>query len=166
MRHATPCRPITARPGRTEPARATKAVKPRRRMARLLRHASDGRTLTLCERKAINDRRRVHTPRLWVQPDVLLGGGTPASAKCRPWSGRAVRRSSCAILLSVGQAGQAGNNAPASPPAAFRAARGNHGWRAVESYKEAVIPPTKRHHTASLTPEDRRAPNRSMPNEK
>ena len=34
---------------------------------------------------------------------------------------------------------------------------GNHGWRAVESYKEAVIPPTKRHHTAS-SGEDRRAP--------
>jgi hypothetical protein len=33
-------------------------------------------------------------------PDFLLGGRTSASAECRHWSGRAVRWSSCAILLS------------------------------------------------------------------
>src|SRR5207342_2946142 len=32
-------------------------------------------------------------------PDFLLGGRTSASAECRHWSGRAVRWSSCAILL-------------------------------------------------------------------
>ena len=32
-------------------------------------------------------------------PDFLLGGRTSAFAKCRHWSGRAVRWSSCAILL-------------------------------------------------------------------
>ena len=34
-------------------------------------------------------------------PDFLLGGRTSASAECRHWSGRAVRWSSGAILLSV-----------------------------------------------------------------
>ena len=34
-------------------------------------------------------------------PDFLLGGRTSASAECRHWSGRAVRWSSCAILLSL-----------------------------------------------------------------
>ena len=33
-------------------------------------------------------------------PDFLLGGRTSASAECRHWSERAVRWSSCAILLS------------------------------------------------------------------
>jgi hypothetical protein len=33
-------------------------------------------------------------------PDFLLGGRASASAECRRWSGRAVRWSSCAILLS------------------------------------------------------------------
>ena len=33
-------------------------------------------------------------------PDFLLGGRTSASAECRHWSGRAGRRSSCAILLA------------------------------------------------------------------
>jgi hypothetical protein len=36
-----------------------------------------------------------------VNPDFLLGGRTSASAECRHWFGRAVRWSSCAILLSV-----------------------------------------------------------------
>ena len=34
-----------------------------------------------------------------ANPDFLLGGRTSASAECRHWSGRAVRWSSCAILL-------------------------------------------------------------------
>ena len=34
-------------------------------------------------------------------PDFLLGGRTSASAECGHWSGRAVRWSSYAILLSV-----------------------------------------------------------------
>ena len=34
-----------------------------------------------------------------TNPDFLLGGRTSASAECRHWSGRAVRWSSCAILL-------------------------------------------------------------------
>jgi hypothetical protein len=34
--------------------------------------------------------------------DFLLGSRTSASAECRHWSGRAVRWSSCAILLSAG----------------------------------------------------------------
>ena len=33
-------------------------------------------------------------------PDFLLGGRTSASAECRHWSARAVRWSSCAILLA------------------------------------------------------------------
>ena len=37
-------------------------------------------------------------------PDFLLGGRTSASAECRHWSGRAVRWSSCAILLSGSRA--------------------------------------------------------------
>jgi len=37
-------------------------------------------------------------------PDFLLGGRTSASAECRHWSGRAVRWSSCAILLSCAYA--------------------------------------------------------------
>ena len=36
---------------------------------------------------------------LGPNPDFLLGGRTSASAECRHWSGRAVRWSSCAILL-------------------------------------------------------------------
>ena len=35
-------------------------------------------------------------------PDFLLGGRTSASAECRHWSARAVRWSSCAILLRLG----------------------------------------------------------------
>ena len=38
---------------------------------------------------------------LGPNPDFLLGGRTSASAECRHWSGRAVRWSSCAILLSL-----------------------------------------------------------------
>jgi hypothetical protein len=38
-------------------------------------------------------------------PDFLFGGRTSASAECRHWSGRAVRWSSSAILLS-GEVGQ------------------------------------------------------------
>jgi hypothetical protein len=34
-------------------------------------------------------------------PDFLLGGRTSASAECSHWSGRAVRWSSCAILLRI-----------------------------------------------------------------
>jgi hypothetical protein len=34
-------------------------------------------------------------------PDVVLGDRTSASAECRHWSGRAVRWSSCAILLML-----------------------------------------------------------------
>src|SRR5258705_7232027 len=42
-------------------------------------------------------------------PDFLLGGRTSASAESRHWSGRAVRLSSCAILLRPGPAaGEAG----------------------------------------------------------
>ena len=37
---------------------------------------------------------------LGSNPDFLLGGRRSASAECRHWSGRAVRWSSCAILLS------------------------------------------------------------------
>ena len=37
-------------------------------------------------------------------PDFLLGGRTSASAESRHWSGRAVRWSSCAILLSCAYA--------------------------------------------------------------
>ena len=37
-------------------------------------------------------------------PDFLLGGRMSASAECRHWSGRAVRWSSCAILLRPGPA--------------------------------------------------------------
>ena len=37
---------------------------------------------------------------LGSNPDFLLGGRTSASAECRHWSARAVRWSSCAILLS------------------------------------------------------------------
>ena len=36
--------------------------------------------------------------------NFLLGGRTSASAECRHWSGRAVRWSSCAILLSCAYA--------------------------------------------------------------
>ena len=36
-------------------------------------------------------------------PDFLLGGRTSASAKCRHWSGRAVRWSSGAIVQAVDQ---------------------------------------------------------------
>src|SRR6476646_11533214 len=36
---------------------------------------------------------------LGSNPDFLLAGRTSASAECRHWSGRAVRWSSCAILL-------------------------------------------------------------------
>ena len=34
-------------------------------------------------------------------PDFLLGERTSASVECRHWSGRAVRWSSCAILLRM-----------------------------------------------------------------
>ena len=44
-------------------------------------------------------------PRNGSNPDFLLGGRTSASAECRHWSGRAVRWSSCAILLSRDQGG-------------------------------------------------------------
>ena len=61
-------------------------------------------------------------------PDFLLGGRTSASAECRHWSGRAVRWSSCAILLR--------------PPAPWRcpkpatmAARTNV-WREITSLRD------------------------------
>src|SRR5207342_3372075 len=39
------------------------------------------------------------TPLVGMSAWVKLGGRTSASAECRHWSGRAVRWSSCAILL-------------------------------------------------------------------
>ena len=42
---------------------------------------------------------RTAGPYMGSNPDFLLGGLTSASAECRHWSGRAVRWSSCAILL-------------------------------------------------------------------
>ena len=42
-------------------------------------------------------------PRWVSNPDFLLGGRTSASAECRHWSGRAVRWSSGAILLSFAE---------------------------------------------------------------
>ena len=48
---------------------------------------------------AVRDLARLMSPR-GPNPDFLLGSRTSASAECRHWSGRAVRWSSCAILLS------------------------------------------------------------------
>ena len=62
------------------------------------------------------------TSGLGPNPDFLLGGPTSASAECRHWSGRAVRWSCCAILLS--------GSAPSRP---MRALRVSGGWVRLKS---------------------------------
>ena len=57
----------------------------------------DARPLTASSTKISCNARPDHT--FGSNPDFLLGGRTSASAECRHWSGRAVRWSSCAILL-------------------------------------------------------------------
>jgi hypothetical protein len=59
-----------------------------------LRHSKFGAP---CQLRVSRDFTFSHS--LGQNPDFLLGGRTSASAKCRHWSGRAVRWSSCAILL-------------------------------------------------------------------
>ena len=58
----------------------------------------------LWHRPGASQQKRAAQVRSGSNPDFLLGGRMSASAECRHWSGRAVRWSSCAILLSCAYA--------------------------------------------------------------